>query len=57
MESKFNINTSQNVNIELKIAGVGDRLVALILDYLILAGFSLLVFVSWKKLLLCLCTY
>lgn len=41
MEAKFKINTSQNVNIELKIAGVGDRLVALIIDSLILMGISI----------------
>ena len=41
MEAKFNINTSQNVNIELKIAGVGDRLVAVAIDYFILTGVSI----------------
>ncbi len=38
MEAKFNINTSQNVNIELKIAGIGDRLMAILIDFLIIIG-------------------
>lgn len=42
MEAKFNINTSQNVNIELKIAGIGDRLIAIIIDYTILSGLGIL---------------
>jgi uncharacterized RDD family membrane protein YckC len=43
MEAKFNINTTQNVNIELKIAGVGERLVAIIIDYLVLIGVTIIV--------------
>lgn len=50
MDAKFNINTTQNVNIELKIAGVGDRLVAIIIDMFILAGFSILFFVMFSTL-------
>lgn len=44
MNPKFNINTSQNVNIELKVAGVGDRIMAILIDTLIITGFSLIVF-------------
>lgn len=50
MEAKFNINTTQNVNIELKIAGIGDRMVAIILDMFILGGFSVLFFVMFSTL-------
>ncbi len=42
MEAKFNINTSQNVNIELKIAGVGDRVMAILIDFIIVFGTGVL---------------
>jgi len=38
MYNKYSINTTQNVSIDFEIAGIGDRLIALILDYLILTG-------------------
>jgi len=48
MDSKYNINTDQNVSIELKIAGIGDRVIALIYDSLILIffGFFIAIIVS-----------
>ena len=45
MDSKYNINTTQNVNIQLKIAGVGDRIIALLIDYLIYFAISILIFI------------
>jgi len=41
MDSKYNINTNQNVNIEVKIAGLGDRVIALFYDTLILIGLGI----------------
>jgi uncharacterized RDD family membrane protein YckC len=41
MQTKFNINTSQNVNIELEIAGLGDRAIAFFIDSLILIAISI----------------
>lgn len=38
MINKYSINTTQNVNIDLEIAGIGDRLIALLVDYVILGG-------------------
>ncbi len=50
MGAKFNINTSQNVNIELKIAGIGDRLVAIIIDSIILGGVALFFVILFSAL-------
>ena len=46
------INTSQNVNIETQRAGIGDRLIAFIFDYLILLGFFILtsITVEWLNI-------
>lgn len=41
MIDKYSINTTQNVNIDLEIAGIGDRLIALIIDYLIIGAIGL----------------
>ncbi|WP_075603860.1 RDD family protein [Saccharicrinis aurantiacus] len=41
MDPKFNINNSQNVNIEVNFAGVGERLLALIIDGLVLGGIGM----------------
>jgi uncharacterized RDD family membrane protein YckC len=38
MYNKYSINTTQNVSIDFEIAGIGDRLIALLMDYLILSG-------------------
>jgi len=38
----FKINTSQNVNLETQRAGIGDRLIAFTIDYLILSGLLIL---------------
>lgn len=42
MIDKVKINTTQNVNLNLKIAGIGERLIALIIDYFILAAISII---------------
>lgn len=47
MEQEQVINTSQNVNIGLNIAGIGDRILAIIIDYLIQMGLTIgLVFLA-----------
>jgi uncharacterized RDD family membrane protein YckC len=53
MDSKYNINTDQNVAIEVKISGIGDRLIALFFDSLILVGvgISLSIFLSFLNFL------
>ena len=43
MSVKYSINTSQNVNIQYEMAGMGDRVIALIVDLLILTGISIAV--------------
>lgn len=44
MHNKYSINTSQNVTIDFEIAGIGERLIALIIDYLILAAIVIFFF-------------
>ena len=48
----FIINTSQNVNLEAQRAGIGDRLLAFIIDYLILVGFIILfsLVIEWSNI-------
>ena len=41
--AKLNIETSQNVILEFKIAGIGERIAAQIIDYLIYFGYFLIV--------------
>jgi uncharacterized RDD family membrane protein YckC len=41
---KINIQTSQNIELEYELAGIGDRLVAYIIDLLIYAAYSITVF-------------
>ncbi|NOQ25022.1 MAG: hypothetical protein GQ564_06625 [Bacteroidales bacterium] len=43
MENKYSINTTQNVNLDFEIAGIGDRLIALLIDYLILGGIGVFI--------------
>jgi len=39
MEGKYKINTSQNVNIDYEISGIGDRVIAFLIDSLIMTAF------------------
>lgn len=45
MDSKYSINTAQNVNIEVKIAGIGDRFIALLIDYLVFFGIGIFFYI------------
>ncbi|RLD50056.1 MAG: RDD family protein, partial [Bacteroidetes bacterium] len=48
----FKINTSQNVNLETQRAGIGDRLIAFIIDYLILSGLIIITsfVIDWSNI-------
>lgn len=43
MDNKYSINTTQNVSLDFEIAGIGDRLIAILIDYLILGGIGALI--------------
>ncbi|MFO8054296.1 MAG: RDD family protein [Bacteroidales bacterium] len=44
MSDKYKINTSQNVSLEIEIAGIGDRMLALMIDYLLLMAIYFMFF-------------
>jgi uncharacterized RDD family membrane protein YckC len=50
MLDKYSINTAQNVSLNIQIAGFGDRVMALVIDYVILGGIAVFLIIISNSL-------